>query len=67
MTAAGEVKIVNGEIRYIDNTSGHYLPTGPAAEKAAVDAFNRNGLNASGKYIEKVWNGSAWVPRQSNK
>jgi RHS repeat-associated protein len=62
--AAGEVHIVNGQIRQIDNTSGHYLPSGSSAEKAAVNAFNRAGLNANGTYVEKIWNGNVWVPKE---
>lgn len=61
--AAGEVKIVNGKIQYVDNSSGHYLPTGQSAQDAAISAFERAGLNAGSKYIEKIWNGSAWVPK----
>jgi filamentous hemagglutinin len=49
----GEVKIVNGEVKYIDNTSGHYEPSGRAAQTAAEDAFSRKGLDVGGKYIEK--------------
>jgi RHS repeat-associated protein len=62
--AAGEVKIVNGQIRYVDNSSGHYEPVGASAQNAAIDAFNKAGLNATGKYVEKIWNGRAWVPRE---
>ncbi|WP_432107028.1 putative T7SS-secreted protein [Streptomyces sp. AA1529] len=54
--AAGEFKTKSGELVYLDNKSGHYQPYGTHAEKAAVDAFNRNGLGADGKYIE------AWRP-----
>ena len=54
--AAGEFKTKGGQVVYLDNKSGHYQPYGANAEKAAVDAFNRNGLAADGKYIE------AWRP-----
>lgn len=60
---AGEVHIVDGKIRYLDNTSGHYLPKGPRARREAEAAFSKAGLEATGKYIEKVWNGRKWVPR----
>ncbi|AJC60612.1 hypothetical protein [Streptomyces sp. 769] len=48
--AAGEFKTKGGQVVYLDNKSGHYRPYGARAQKAAVDAFNRNGLNADGKY-----------------
>jgi len=54
--AAGEFKTKGGSVVYLDNKSGHYQPYGANAEKAAVSAFNRNGLSADGKYIE------AWRP-----
>lgn len=68
--AAGEVKVVRGEIKYIDNTSGHYEPSGRAAQGAAEKAFFQKGLDATGKYIEEVWvpepgnpRKGAWVPK----
>ncbi|WP_371913938.1 hemagglutinin repeat-containing protein, partial [Pseudomonas sp. 35 E 8] len=68
--AAGEVKIVRGEVKYIDNTSGHYEPSGRAAQIAAENAFSQKGLDVTGKYIEKVWvpdpgnpRKGAWVPK----
>lgn len=54
--AAGEVKLVRGEVHYIDNSSGHYLPTGASAQRAAEAAFERAGLKVEGKYVEKVYN-----------
>ncbi|MEU2776800.1 polymorphic toxin-type HINT domain-containing protein [Streptomyces sp. NPDC007162] len=54
--AAGEFKTKGGQVVYLDNKSGHYQPYGANAQKAAVDAFDRNGLDADGKYIE------AWRP-----
>ncbi|WP_309505056.1 polymorphic toxin-type HINT domain-containing protein [Streptomyces sp. KM273126] len=54
--AAGEFKTKGGQVVYLDNKSGHYQPYGAHAQKAATDAFNRNGLGADGKYIE------AWRP-----
>jgi RHS repeat-associated protein len=61
--AAGEAKFVHGQLQYIDNASGHYLPSGSAAQDAAVNAFENAGLGGTGLYIEKVWNGRAWVPK----
>lgn len=51
VVAAGEFKTKSGDVVYFDNKSGHYRPYGEHAEKAAVDAFKRNGSNADGKYI----------------
>ncbi|MGQ0632687.1 MAG: hypothetical protein ACT4P1_16850, partial [Sporichthyaceae bacterium] len=42
--AAGEVRIVNGEVRSINNASGHYRPSGPEAQSAAEQAFGSAGL-----------------------
>jgi hypothetical protein len=39
--AAGEVKVVNGQVRMFDNASGHYRPTGPSIEPAARAAFEQ--------------------------
>lgn len=68
--AAGEVKVVSGKVKYIDNTSGHYEPSGRAAQAAAENAFSQKGLDVAGKYIEKVWvpdtsnpRTGAWVPK----
>jgi len=47
------VKIVRGEVKYIDNTSEHYEPSGRAAQIAAENAFSQKGLDVTGKYIEK--------------
>ncbi len=51
--AAGEARFVKGVVSTIDNVSGHYRPSGLAAQSAAEAAFNRAGFNATGKYIEK--------------
>ncbi|MDR3443764.1 hypothetical protein [Dyella sp.] len=71
VNAAGEVKFVNGDIKYIDNSSGHYQPFGPNAQSAAEQAFSDLGFDVSGKYVEKVWvpdptlpRGGAWRPAQ---
>ncbi|SCE49877.1 hypothetical protein GA0115240_17045 [Streptomyces sp. DvalAA-14] len=53
MVAAGEFKTKGGDLVYLNNKSGHYRPYGPNAENAAVDAFNRNGFSADGKYIQE--------------
>jgi hypothetical protein len=53
--AAGEVKMVRGEVHYVDNSSGHYLPTGDGARQAAEGAFERAGLKVNGKYVDKVY------------
>lgn len=70
VVAAGEVKIVRGEVKYIDNSSGHYEPSGSAAQAAAERAFSQKGLDVAGKYIEKVWvpdsnnpRKGSWVPK----
>ena len=62
--AAGEVKIVKGEIKYIDNSSGHYLPDGPSAQTATENAFQQAGFDTQGKYVNKVWDGAKWTPKQ---
>jgi filamentous hemagglutinin len=53
--AAGEAKLVNGQIRYIDNLSGHYQPSGPSALFAAEKAWSNAGFNAFGKYVERLF------------
>jgi hypothetical protein len=53
--AAGEVVVRNGEIKYLDNAAGHYLPQGPAAQEAAEQAFRNAGFDPAGKYVEKVY------------
>lgn len=60
--AAGEAKIVGGKLRYVDNSSGHYLPNGESARLAAETAFKKAGFDPV-PYVEKYWNGSAWVPK----
>ncbi len=69
--AAGEVRVINGQIKYFDNSSGHYLPTGTSAQQAAEEAFSNLGFDTYEKYIEKQWiedlnhpNGGAWRPNQ---
>jgi hypothetical protein len=47
--AAGEFKTKGGEGVHLNDKSGHYRPHGIHVRQAAVDAFNKNGLNADGK------------------
>lgn len=54
--AAGEVEIVHGQIKMINNKSGHYWPSGTSAQRAAEDAFRNIGFDVSGKYVETNWN-----------
>lgn len=51
--AAGEVKFVNGNVRSINNLSGHYRPNGVSAKNQAEAAFSKAGFDAAGKYVEK--------------
>jgi filamentous hemagglutinin len=67
--AAGQVQVSGGRIIQIDNASGHYLPTGPEARSAALDAFRANGFQVqSDVYVEKVWNPSTlqWEPANAS-
>ncbi|WP_295946573.1 DUF6531 domain-containing protein [uncultured Xanthomonas sp.] len=54
--AAGELSIHAGRLKYIDNNSGHYRPSGIYAQRAAEDAFRRIGFDVEGKYIERSFN-----------
>ena len=59
----GPLVIRNGEIKYLDNASGHYLPKGPAAQEAAEQAFRNAGFDPAGNYIEKVYDPQkGWIP-----
>jgi RHS repeat-associated protein len=49
---AGEVRFVDGMVRSLNNASGHYQPSGLAAQSAAVSAFTRAGFDVMGKYME---------------
>jgi filamentous hemagglutinin len=69
--AAGEIKVLNGQIKSIDNSSGHYLPSGSSAQTSAEVAFSQLGFDTIEKYIEKLWfddpsmqNGGAWRMQQ---
>jgi hypothetical protein len=59
--AAGQFKVVNGELKWIDNKSGHYLPGGDSARQAAETAFGDAGWNAEGTYVER-WPGCQAAP-----
>lgn len=51
--AAGEIHVVYGEVRSINNGSGHYQPSGPSAQAAAEDGFDASGLSVRpGAYAE---------------
>lgn len=53
--AAGEVVFRGGQIKSINNASGHFQPFGPAARDAAIIGFNNAGFtqnNLSELYIE---------------
>ena len=51
--AAGEVRVVNGQVVSINNASGHYQPFGPGAQSAAEQAFGSSGLVVRpGAYVE---------------
>lgn len=58
--AAGEFKTKGGQVVYLDNKSGHYQPYGAHAQKAAVDAFNKNGLG-----VEPCWR--QWKPVSADR
>lgn len=68
--AAGQVTFTKkGEIKELDNASGHYQPTGYNAKFAATQAFWKKGFDVRGKYVEKQWRpnetskaGGKWEP-----
>lgn len=65
VVAAGRVKLSGGRILEIDNTSGHYLPSGKSAEVEALKAFGEAGLNtSSARYVESYFNEKTqnWEP-----
>ena len=67
--AAGQVHVSGGQIVQIDNASGHYLPSGPGARQAAVQAFGNQGFQVPDSvYVEKVWNPQTqlWEPVNAN-
>lgn len=48
--AAGELKIVNGKVREITNSSGHYKPTVAQGQKS-VELLEKAGVNTSGTKV----------------
>lgn len=67
--AAGEIKIVNGSVKSVDNASGHFQPVGVTIESITENAFKNIGIDTSGKYIFKEWvtdpslpRGGRWAP-----
>ena len=59
--AGGELKVFQGRIKEINNSSGHYLPQGPSAKLSAIRAFRKIGFDITDTYVERFWNGKAWV------
>ena len=55
MQAAGEVQLFNGNIKWIDNMSGHYQPSGPGLSNVAEGAFNNIGMDAKGKFVYRAF------------
>jgi hypothetical protein len=53
--AAGEIQLYNGNIKWIDNSSGHYQPFGPTIQPVTENTFNNIGLNATGKFQYRTW------------
>lgn len=54
--AAGEGKILWGEVKSFDNASGHYLPQGAGARTAAEKAFSDYGFKVpASAYTEKIY------------
>lgn len=53
--AAGEFRVVRGEVRTINNAPDHYKPFGSSAQAAAEEAFGASGLTVRpGAYSEVV-------------
>ncbi|MFC5474728.1 hemagglutinin repeat-containing protein [Paraherbaspirillum soli] len=64
--AGGEGRIFSGQVKSLDNASGHYLPQGASAQEAAINAFRNAGFNVpENAYIEKIYDFSAgrWVKK----
>lgn len=60
--AAGELQLYNGNVKWIDNASGHYQPSSNIGSVAET-AFNNAGLDATGKFMPKVWVPNPTLPR----
>lgn len=61
--AAGEIQLYNGNVKWIDNASGHYQPTGPEIRNIAESAFKKIGIDATGKFQNKIWMPDPSLPR----
>jgi uncharacterized Zn-binding protein involved in type VI secretion len=64
--AGGEGRIYSGQVKSLDNASGHYLPEGKSARDAAVNAFREAGFKVpEAAYVEKVYDFKLgkWVPK----
>jgi hypothetical protein len=64
--AGGEGRIYSGQVRSLDNASGHYLPEGPSARDFAVTAFRNAGFTVpKSAYVEKIYDFTLgkWVPK----
>ena len=53
-SAAGEGRIVNGEVKFIDNNSGHYKPSGYSAKDAAETAFRNAGFKVPNSAYNEI-------------
>jgi len=53
--AAGEIQLYNVKVKWLDNASGHYQPTGSRIQNIAESAFGNLGMDAAGKFQFKVW------------
>lgn len=64
--AGGEGRIYSGQVKSLDNASGHYLPEGQSARDAAINAFRNAGFKVpETAYVEKVYDFKLgkWVPK----
>ncbi|MBB3224428.1 DUF6861 domain-containing protein [Pseudoduganella umbonata] len=64
--AGGEGRIYSGQVKTLDNASGHYLPVGQSARDAAINAFRNAGFKVpETAYVEKVYDFKLgkWVPK----
>jgi len=55
--AAGQIKLFNGQIKAINNNSGHYLPT-PSETANFGQVFKNAGVNVSGVKLQTYTSGS---------
>ncbi|WP_233295403.1 DUF4214 domain-containing protein [Massilia antarctica] len=64
--AAGEGRIFSGQVKFLDNASGHYVPSGPSAQDAAIRAFTNAGFKVpDAAYVQKIYDFrlGKWVPQ----